>query len=51
MRYPTRWQRLQQQTGWPFGMGGTAILLITALLGGGMVITAAMNMWITGGRP
>lgn len=31
MRFPTRWKRLQQATGWPFGLYMTAGTL--ALLG------------------
>lgn len=51
MRYPTRWQRMQQQTGWPFGVGITAFLLISAFLAIGVTLGEAFDMWITGGQP
>lgn len=33
--YPTRWKRMQQDTGWPLGLGGSMLLaiMVTIFLG------------------
>ena len=45
MSYPTRWQRLQQKTGWPFGfwltglfVSTTAITIVGAFIGAASLV-------------